>query len=196
MTLERDIATTLGASEIAAVVGADPYKTADELLEQKVTGAQIEPNEHMIRGTCLENGLLDWWERIDGRELPIRQRLFVHPGHRWACATIDGITVNGAQYEHLVEVKCPGGSWRQWDERNGTCPFHYKVQVIWQLGIARAESGDLITGELAAGPSPFKGHLMRFQIQYDEELFERLLIAGEQFMQRVNDERARRQNER
>lgn len=174
--LERDITTTLGASEIAAVLGEDPYRTADDVLREKVFREKFEMNEHMIRGVCLEPGLLNWWEILEGRKLDARQRLFRHP-NGWACATCDGVA--GL---HLVEIKCPAGG-KSWNDRTGEHPFHYRLQVTWQIGVASDATGQQHTGELCAGP--VWGKLLRFQVEFDAQLFASMLEAGEAFMKRV-----------
>lgn len=173
--LERDIATTVGASEIAAIVGEDPYRTPEDVWNQKVNGERTPENEHIIRGKVLEPSLLNWWERIDGRKLDLRQYLFRHP-NGWACATADGVAT---ETRHLVEVKCPVGG-KQWDDRSGAHPWHYRLQSTWQLGIAMAATGNLYTAELCAGP--LWGRLMRFGIDFDADLFAGLLAKAEEFM--------------
>jgi len=174
--LERDIATTVGASEIAAILGQDPYRTAADVWRSKVEGERLELNEHMVRGICLENGLLDWWERLDGRKLERRQKLFTSP-NGWACATCDGVVS-----AHIVEVKCPVGG-KAWDDRAQRFPFHYQLQCVWQIGVASDATGVQHTAELCAGP--VWGRLMRFPIQFDAALFALMLERAEEFMAHV-----------
>jgi len=178
--LERDITTTVGASEIAAILGQDPYATAQDVWERKVAGVVTPENEHMVRGKCLENGLLDWWERLDGRRLSTRQRLFRHP-NGWACATADGVFLAPGS-SHLVEVKCPIGG-KAWDDRAGRFPFHYQLQCVWQIGVASAETSLGFTAELCAGP--VWGRLMRFPVVFDPALFALMLERAEEFMSHV-----------
>lgn len=182
----RDRRATLGASEIAAVVGVDEYRTADDVWRAKVEGVETPDNEHMVRGRCLEAGLLDWWEHIEGvrlerrtdtTERDPRQRFVLHP-NGWASATLDGLAEDG----RVVEVKCPVGG-KSWDDRKGVCPLRYVVQVQWQLGVCLAAGLPVTSGVLAAGP--LWGRLMRFPVTADAALFAGLLAKGEEFMNYV-----------
>ena len=180
---------TVGGSEIAAVLNASPYQTPEELWRAKVEGTPFEDNEHTIRGKVFESAILDWWEVLDGRALrrgepsgrfskDLRQVSLVHPCG-WAAATLDGITEDG---KLLVEAKCPVGG-KQWDDRNGAHPFHYRVQVLWQIGVAQGCGLPVESGELIAGP--LWGRLMRFPIEPDPEFFRLALERAREFVECV-----------
>lgn len=180
-------AASVGASEVAAILGCDPYRTAADVWRAKVLGEAFVENEHMVRGKCLESGLLDWWERLDGRKLrrqggqsaalsqDPRQVQVVHP-NGWAAATLDGITEDGST---VVEMKCPVGG-KSWDDRSGAHPFHYRIQVLWQIGVAQASGLPVVTGELCAGP--LWGKLQRHRVDPDSEFFASALRRAAEFM--------------
>jgi putative phage-type endonuclease len=178
-----DRTKTLGASEIAAVLGRDEYRTAVDVWESKVLGKEQPDNEHMARGRILEPALLDWWEYLEGVRLvrtprddgkDQRQRLVTH-SNGWATATLDGFSEDG----RIVEVKCPVGG-KGWDDRKGLFPFRYALQVQWQFGVSKSAGLSPVSGVLAAGP--IWGKLMRFQIEFDAELFALMLAKGDEFM--------------
>jgi putative phage-type endonuclease len=179
---------TIGASQIAAVLGQNPYQTPQELYEQLRTGAQTPDNEHMLRGRIFEGSILTWWEHLAQQQLrrspqtkpgaDERQVSMVHPCG-WARATPDGLTVDGGT---VVEAKCPAG-WRAWDDRSGKYPYHYHLQVVWQMGVAQACGLEVQGAELIAGP--VYGRLLRFRIAPDPELFALAMTRAETFLQCV-----------
>jgi putative phage-type endonuclease len=185
-----DRKTTVGASEIAAVLGADPYRTAQDVWESKVLGKPFQENEHIIRGRCLESGLLDWWEILSERRLrraevpqgafskDSRQVSLAHPCG-WASATLDGLTEDGAL---VVEAKCPA-SGKNWNEKTCEHPFQYRLQVIWQIGVAQACGLPVQSGELIAGP--LWGRLQRHAVAADAVLFAQALERARQFIECV-----------
>lgn len=181
---------TVGGSEIAAVLGVSPYSTPHDVWRQKVEDLPFEGNEHTQRGQVFESAILDWWELLDGRKLrrqpqpswsfskDERQVSLKHPCG-WASATLDGLTEDGRL---VVEAKCPVGG-KSWDDRNGTHPFHYRVQVLWNIGVAQACGLPVEGGELAAGP--LWGRLYRFPIQPDPEFFRLALERAREFIEFV-----------
>jgi len=183
--------TTIGASEIAAVLGCDPYVTPEEQYARTRDEASAPDNEHITRGRVFESALLDWWEILEGRRLArhdtrgahsqdARQLPLVHPCG-YARATLDGLTEDGRT---IVEVKCPA-AYRNWNEREGRYPFQYHVQVVWQLGVAAACGHSPEYAELCAGP--IYGRLLRFRVMPDPEFFRLALARAEEFLQHVRE---------
>src|SRR5574343_465026 len=179
----------VGASEIAAILGADPYRSPQDVWETKVLDKPFVENEHIIRGKALESGVLDWWEILSGQKLrraAVREGAFsaaplqvslVHPCG-WAAATLDGLTEDGRL---VVEAKVPasGKAWREPDVH----PFQYRIQVIWQIHIAQACGLPVEGGELIAGP--IWGKLQRHPIQPDPEFFRLALVKAGEFIEFV-----------
>lgn len=183
----------VGASEIAAVLGADPYRTPQDVWRAKVHNEPFIENEHIIRGKCLEAGILTWWEVASGMKLARRsvdtkteaglsedprQHPLVHPCG-WAAATLDGITEDGRM---VVEAKCPA-SGKAWDDRTQQHPQQYHIQVLWQLGVAKACGFPVEEGELIAGP--IWGRLQRHRIEPDDEFFRLALERARIFIESV-----------
>jgi putative phage-type endonuclease len=61
----------LGGSDIAAVLGISPYKSAYELYEEKVNGVQadLSNNEAVIWGNLLEEPIAQYYEQLIGKQL-------------------------------------------------------------------------------------------------------------------------------
>lgn len=180
----------VGASEVAAILGADPYRTPQDVWDSKVNGTPFVENEHIIRGKALEGGLLDWWEILSGlklRRAEVREGAFsadprqvplIHPCG-YAAATLDGITEDGSL---VVEAKCPA-SGKAWNEAKGEHPLQYRIQVVWQIGVAQACGLPVVSGELAAGP--IWGKLQRHAITPDPVLFALALSRAQEFIECV-----------
>lgn len=95
----------LTASEIPALFGVDPYRSAADLWLIK-TG-QLEPSESGEAaeiGHMLEPGLLDWAEREIGSPLSRRNALRVHPDGIVSC-TYDALVVGKPE---CVQAKTTG----------------------------------------------------------------------------------------
>ena len=58
----------LGGSDIAAVLGISPYKSAYEVYEEKVNGycKDLSNNEKVQSGIFLEDGIAKWYENVKG----------------------------------------------------------------------------------------------------------------------------------
>lgn len=195
----------VGASEIAAILGQDPYRTPQDIWNTKVHDIPFPGNEHTERGNAMEPGILNWWSTLTGFGLRLhpdstekhiqflrgqrdkdcdpRQHPLVHPCG-WASATLDGLT---ADQKLVVEAKCPYIGKDKWDEDSNEHPFHYRIQVIWQIGVAQACGIPVESGELVALPVMFnkKGRPLRFQIQPDPEFFRLALVKAGEFIECV-----------
>jgi len=134
---------SLGSSDIAAVVGRDPWRTPADLYLEKTgrLGPLLRPSPAMEAGTFLEHGLLDWAGHRFGTPLARRQVPLVHPRYPTLTATLDGVTADG----ELVEAKTAGlvggglhlDDWG--DAETDQVPTHVFLQAQYQLGLATAQ---------------------------------------------------------
>lgn len=71
----------VGASEVAAVMGLSPWKTAHDLWLEKTNKLDEKPleNESMGIGSMVEDGLLDWWAVELGKKI-LKNQFRVHEG--------------------------------------------------------------------------------------------------------------------
>ncbi len=133
----------LGSSDAAAIVGVDPYRSADDVYASKTLEMPDQELSDAARiGNYFESGVLDWFEDETGLKL-IRNQFRVHK-NRIMAANIDSI-VKGKK--ELVEAKTAGmlGYFNKtrrakWGE-NGTdqIPEHYIVQCQHQLAVTGYE---------------------------------------------------------
>jgi hypothetical protein len=200
---------TIGASQIAAILGLDPFKSAAQLYGEMTGVATPSPeNENMKRGKHLEPGLCSWWcDVADATRCETRyasrgvvlgngQLQVLHPQHTWARATPDIVSEAmgvGSEVKQLIatDVKCPsstrkkiGEAWvDSWSETAQVAPEHYVAQSTFQQGVLRAVGVPVEVGELAAGPS--WGRLIRVAVPFDAEFFELMLARAAEFRECV-----------
>jgi putative phage-type endonuclease len=144
----------IGGSDIAAILGLSPWKTAVDVWLDK-TGQSTEDaigNAESVRwGTLLEDVVAREYSKRKKCAVQRVNRILRHPDIEWAIANIDravvwpgsrvrvaddGGTLLGAQ--GLLEVKTASayraGDWgREGDD--DAVPVHYQAQVMWYLGI-------------------------------------------------------------
>lgn len=191
----------VGASDIAAIMNVDPFKSASELWRQRVENDPFVGNEDTERGQYFEDATCDWycsrWVANVARDEVRKQVRLNHPKHAWCLATPDMVlrTVPIQQVAPMllcVDVKIPrshskpikgGGYEKKWDEATQLAPIGYRLQSVWQQGVARASGLDCGGGELAAGL--FFGKLHRVFVPFDGELFELMLERAAEWLECV-----------
>lgn len=114
----------IGASDAPVVMGVSPFKTLNQLWEEKVLGKKQEDNAAMARGRELEPKALDYFMAETGY-LMDTQVMRKHPKLDWMRATLDGIN---DEEEILLEIK----SCR---ECHDEVPEHYYPQLQHQMEV-------------------------------------------------------------
>jgi len=175
MTLTIDqLATrhlTLGASEIAAVAGLNPWKTAHDVWLLKLQLAESSDNVRTRMGNRVEACVLAEYCETEGVEAELMGTV-VHPSHGWMSATPDA-RIKGAR--RLLEIKCVG--WRMahhWGTEVDAIPEYYRPQVEQQMEVC-----DVDECHVAAwiGGSEFR----IYTIKRDRELAGILTEIGRRF---------------
>lgn len=167
----------IGGSEIAAIVGLNPFSGPLEVYLAKTEGRAFEGNFHTERGTFLEDGAARWWAHRNGatmREVGTIQ----HPDAPIVMCTPDRLAKLPDGSELDVSVKVPSRrSEEHWGE-NGTddVPEQYLVQLQWELFILAKLEG-ITRGVIVA---PFDD-LAAYPVAADLELQGMLVSAAEKF---------------
>lgn len=172
----------IGASEIAAVAGISPYKSAYEVYLDKI--GELPPfdgdDEKMQWGLELEAVIAGRFAKImskktDFRIYPVKYVL-QHAAEDWMLCNLDfGCIENGE--EGVLEIKTSGEMAGQaWFDMLGdvTVPDHYLLQVQHQLavtGFKWAYIACLIGGQ----------RLIYKKIERDDEAIQYLLNIGKRF---------------
>ena len=164
------------ASDIAAAVGKNKYKSRWQLLKDKCGyGKPFTGNEATEWGQKYEDEAIEKYEDITG-EKSHEFGLLPHPTYSFIGGSPDGITENGI----LLEVKCPL-------RRNiipGEVPVHYLPQVLINLEVCDLEFADFIEYK----PSILTGGEMELNIvrvNRDQEWFKKNLPLIESFWNEV-----------
>lgn len=128
----------LGGSDIAAILGISPWKTATDLWLDKIK-PRIEGTGNAAakrRGTRLEPYIVDMIREEHGLEIIARGNRYVDADVPYFAAEIDAETA-----DENVEIKTvhPFKA-RDWGELDtDELPLHYVAQVQWGLGIRRRQ---------------------------------------------------------
>jgi len=174
--------TGVTASEIAAVVGIDPYKTAFDVWHGKVEpNFKDEPTEAMKRGIFLEAGVVQWYMDRTGYKVTSPGTIR-HPFYDYILATPDGfVYIDDDTDNRCLEVKCPGEhTWHHWvhpDVQPDGIPAYYLPQVTFvaaTMGVSSVDVAALIRGELWI-----------YNIKYNAKLFGYLASKALMFIELV-----------
>jgi putative phage-type endonuclease len=157
----------VGASEVASLVGLDPYAGPIDLYRRKVEGFRSEDTVHTERGRFLEDAILRWYEQRTGNRLD-RCGSMAHETHPLVLATPDALVPD----VRVVEAKAPG--WRtahEWDD--GAVPDKYVAQATQQMAVTGLDTADIV--------AYLDEDLRIVTVDYDAELAASLIDAIETF---------------
>jgi putative phage-type endonuclease len=164
----------IGSSDIPAIAGESPYRSAYELWAVK-TGLMPDPEpdpeqaELFAIGHLMEPVLLAIYERRTGRHPKRAPSMRVHPRLPWAHASLDAT----APVRRVVEGKWTN-SWR-WGEEG--VPDDVLLQVQWQLFVTGWDVADVVA---------LAGRSARIvEVSRDEDLVRELEDMARAFWHRV-----------
>ena len=130
---------SLGASEIASVVGLNPYRSVHETWMLKRGLVEEEDNVKSRIGQLIEPVIAQVYREETGAELA-HFGTVTHATEPWATATPDGFVFG---IPRLLEIKCVG--WRMahhWTDEEEGVPDYYRVQGEWQCLVTGAQEVD------------------------------------------------------
>lgn len=174
----------IGASEVAGVIGESPWASPWSVWANKV--GLRPPNEDdatdsMRFGQDLEPVIATWFHRDTGLHVAGEQTWCTHAKYEWARATVDGFVCesDGGEYGFnciesalgVFEAKYDGD--RPWDE----LPYHYFVQVQWQMFVTATEHAWVACMHLPFGRPAFRV----YEVERDEGTIESLFGRVEAF---------------
>lgn len=176
----------VGASEIAAILGMDPFRGALDVYLSKVEKYDAPETEDQIRGQVLEPGVLDWYQRRTGCATSRNTVNYAHPDARWhARCTPDAIaTITDSPSSRLVSVKCPRRGSDQWGDYDGSTriPPNYAMQLQFEWAVLTAYGFRL--DPLMHLAALIDGDLRIFHVESDVELQAMLLEQAEEWWRR------------
>lgn len=162
--------TGITATDISAIAGLNPWRTAFDVFLDKVNPEPRQVNKNMIMGSLLEDDVLRLYlEEVDHDEYH-RYGTMKSPDHPEIIATPDA-TVD----DRLVEAKTTGYEWED-------VPIYYVAQVHWQWGVLSDLGVDL---DDYAHLATLTGHhgfdLLIWEIEINREYLESLREMGRRF---------------
>lgn len=165
----------IGASEISAVAGLNPYATAWDVWLEKTTGPSEAANDAMELGNLLEDGIARFYERKHPGVRLRKSRTLAHPEHSWALATPDRFVIEGGREVRLLEVKT-AGRWvaGEWGSGVDEIPEAYIAQAQWQLFVTGKSIVDVAA--LVAGAPKF------YRVERNDTLIAFLFDRGRAFI--------------
>lgn len=157
---------TLGASEIAAVCGLDPFRGPWDVWADKMGLDIRQPFAEADMGHLFERPLLEHYSRTTGVSLTYPETMF-HPLHKWVSATPDGLAS-----DRVVQVKVVGAQMaHKWD---GGVPEYAVCQVQWEMFVTELPLAVVVA---CVGGTDYRA----LDVPADIELQETLLYRGREF---------------
>ncbi len=157
---------TLGASEIAAVCGLDPFRGPWDVWADKLGLDIREEFAESAMGHLFERPLLEHYSRKTGFVLAYPETM-IHPIHRWVSATPDGLAS-----DRVVQVKVVGANMaHKWD---AGVPEYVICQVQWEMFVTGLPLAVIVA---CVGGTDYRA----LDVQADLEIQESLLDLGLEF---------------
>lgn len=129
--------TKIGASDAAAIMGENPWKSRTQLFKEKIgLASSFSGNAATRRGAQLEPIARQLYESQTG--IRIEPAVLVHATRPWQAASVDGITATGSK---VVEIKCGEKAYAILD-RTGQPPDYYYAQLQHILAVTGLPSLD------------------------------------------------------
>ena len=127
----------IGASDAPTVMGENPWKSVDELLEQKRGIARDRrQNPAIARGVRLEPEARKRYEKTVG--VSVRPACLQSSRYDWLRASLDGLSADGRT---VVEIKCGEAAYRK-TASSGEVPDYYYGQLQHILAVTGNSSID------------------------------------------------------
>lgn len=133
--------TAITASKVAAILGVSPWQSPYSLwVDMTIGRPETEPSAPMLRGTYLENGILDWFEHDHPELVPAgRQLAYTLGDDTTVFATTDATyrTTDGELVAVEVKTVARDDDWRT-EDGSWQVPAYYEAQVFFQLACTQA----------------------------------------------------------
>lgn len=172
----------IGGSDVATILGLNPYKSAFTLWLEK-TG-QIEPpdinNEYMEWGNILEPVIREKFKKETGFKVFQNNFVLQHDKYDFMIANVDGEVIDPAYggKRGVLEIKTANERMKN-DWLNGP-PNHYMLQI--QHYIATLEYDYAYCAVLIGG-----NHFKYFKIERDDYVIDKIISAEAEFVRLVEE---------
>ena len=146
----------LGGSEVATVLGINPYKTAYKLWQEKVSDEiEVIENKFTIWGNLLEGPIADEYMRQTGNIVVEDKKIRIHSEHRELFVNLDRVVMQDGIAIGIVEIKTTTQrNYNYWQKDADDCvegiPLTYYCQVQHELSVSNMPWCDLVFGLIDA----------------------------------------------
>lgn len=168
--------TGVGASDIAAILGLSPWKTALHVYAEKLQLCPDQPmTEEMEAGLILEDAIATLYERRTGIKVEKPPQNIRHPDLPFLIANLDRRQISTWK---PVELKNTWSADGWGDPGTDEIPAHYLVQVQHQIFVSETEEADVAA--LFGG-----NRLGVYTVHRHDALIEKLIVRAREFWQMV-----------
>ena len=167
----------IGGSDIAAVLGLSPWKTAYQVYQEKRKEVDDwKGNEATDWGKRLEPVLRQWYSDTTGRAVRMPEKIICHGKYPYMLASLDGFTDD----RRIVEIKTArhGKGWGA--PGTNEIPDYYALQCQHYMVVTGYEVTDVPV--TIGGGSP-----ELYEVPADREVQEMILEAAAEFWRRVEN---------
>lgn len=161
----------LGGSDIGAIVGVSPFKSAFQVYIDKTTETIDDyDNEALRQGRDLESYIASRFEEETGMRLRKSQAIWVHDKYNFMLGDFDRVVI-GKRIGVEIKTVSPFAS-HKWKENK--IPWEYQLQVQHYLAISNFECWYICA-------MVYGTELIIRKIERDEELIKHLIIIEKRF---------------
>lgn len=167
----------IGGSDVAAIMGLSPYKTAYQVYQEKRKEVTSwEGNEATDWGKRMEPAIRQWYSDQTGRCVRLPEKIITNEKYPFMLASLDGFTDDPRGVE-IKTSRSPKG----WGEPGtNEIPDYYMLQVQHYMVVTAFPVFDVPVS--IGGSSP-----VLYEVPADKELHELIIEAEAAFWQRVLD---------
>jgi len=136
----------IGSSDVAAILGLNPYKTALDIYEEKTAFQPLilPMTEAMEFGLRLEDVIAEKYSDDTGHKVQRRNQPIVHKKYDFMRVNIDRVILNpgNGKGTGILEIKTTNGfTYKSWGDDG--LPLMYYAQLQYQLACAGYTWGDI-----------------------------------------------------
>jgi putative phage-type endonuclease len=176
-TLDRK--SYLGGSEIAAVVGLSPYKTALDVWARKVLGIESPTSPAAEAGLVMEPGILELYRIRHGADDMRILGTCIDPDEPWIGATPDRVRDCGINVQAKLVGQWQASRWGVPDDGPEGVPPEVLCQIAWEANAIEKATGRTIHASHV--PALLGTDLRVFVVPTDRAMIAMLIDAARTF---------------
>lgn len=161
----------IGSSDIAAIMGKSPYKTAVDVYYEKCGLQAPHQTAAMKLGKEKEGEALELYNFQKGANFS--PYCFSRDDIPFFRASLDGYYDDA---DIVIEIKTPSSQKSKEEAKNGIIPEQYIYQIQWQLYVTKAEKGVYLVYD-----ATHQTFILEKEVFPDKELHEEMMEAGLKF---------------